>query len=109
MPDKKSLIKRLSIKTIKIAMGELQNKNKKCQVCGKEFTKIFNLKQHLLIHGTKKGKKTQSSKKDWNELRDRKTSNFDLYEIPSQAVDDMNIAMIKSFFEGRTARPEGIC
>ena len=64
MPDKKSLIKRLSIKTIKIAMGELQNKNKKCQVCGKEFTKIFNLKQHLLIHGTKKGKKTQSSKKD---------------------------------------------
>ena len=58
--------------------------------------------------GQKKEKKTQSSKKDWNELRDRKTSNFDLYEIPSQAVDDMNIAMIKLFFEGRTARPEGI-
>ena len=57
MPDKKSLIQRLSIKTIKFAMGQLQNKNKKCQVCGKEFTKIFNLKQHLLIHGTKKGGK----------------------------------------------------
>ena len=49
-----------------IEMGVLQNKNKKCQVYGKDFAKIFNLKQHLLTHGTKKFEKdkTKSSSKD---------------------------------------------
>lgn len=45
-----------------------------------------------------------------NELTDIKSDscesqNFDLYEIPSQAVDDMNMAIIILCFDEKIARP----